>query len=126
VRPMSNGINGLSPLGHLDIIESHEERIQKIESDKETMAVGLAEIKLSQKFMAESLETSTKAILEKLDSIGTKVAAFEDRIEPLELSSRNTKLRTAKVKKLTLAGLGALISAIAAAAGAWLWQRFIK
>lgn len=116
-------INGVMDCAmHTKLAESHEDRIGSLESNLSEVSVNIAKLQTHQEYMSESINTSSRHIMDKLEEVSTKINRFEDRIEPLELKERNERIRSKNIKNIMKSGLIALIGAVAAGAGKWIWS----
>ena len=107
--------NGIASGAHISLTESHEDRLQKVESNLQEVSVNIGKIQTHQEYLHEALDIASKSILDKLDTIGSKVGSFESRLAPIEMASQISKTRSENIKAIIK---GAIIAASGAVAGA--------
>lgn len=117
--------NGSYINGRLSLTESHEDRLQKVETNVSDVLVSVAELATHQKYMQNSIDTVSKSILEKLDEVGSKVGSFEARLAPVEVDSAARKTHSDHVKSIVKAGVIALVGALAAGLGKLLFDMVV-
>jgi len=101
------------------IFESHEERLQTVESNQTELTAKIAEIANDQKHVVKALEDSTDRVVgefEKLHSdlgkLHTDLKGFDSRLAPLE---RQETIRGNRYKwwiALATTAIGAFIGAV--------------
>lgn len=119
----SNGLNKDLLSG---LAESHEDRLQQVESTLNTVAVDVAKMQIQQQYMSDSIEQSGKTILEKIDALGKKIDSFENRIEPLENTEKNNKIKSKRMRTTFKTAFLAFIASVATGLGAWVLNLFTK
>lgn len=107
-------------------IKSHEDRLQKVEQSLQEAVVELAQISTHQDYLISAVQTSSTSILDKLDQVTQKIDSFEDRLVPTEAHVAAARDRTQSIKNITKTAIVGLVSALAAALGAYIWGLLIK
>ena len=123
-------------------IESHEDRLQRVEATLQEVVAKVAETGVKLDFMSQRSDDQTTQILEKIESVtGTLKPVIDEasessrfnkdaldsqslRIRDLEGVGRASRVRMASLKKIAigvaLAGLGALASSLGHELWTWL------
>lgn len=105
--------NGTAPLQIL--ADSHEDRLQRVEGSLQDLAVCVGKMQVTQEGIVEKVDTSSKAILDKLEGM-------DARLDPIEANFQRFKSLKGFVKTLIIAGAGAF----AAGLGTWAWEVLSK
>lgn len=102
--------------GSLQIIaESHEDRLQRVEENLKDLSVCVGKMQTAQEGFSDKVETSSKAILDKLEGM-------DHRLDPLEKNYTRYKSISGFVKTIIIAGA----SAFAGGMGLWFWEVLSK
>lgn len=124
-----SGKNGLAQSGRLSLTDSHEDRLQKVESTLNKVAIDVAKIEINQNHITKALDAQAKALdaqtdtlIKKLDEVNTKVGTFEIRMVPLEQYVAAAKTRSEHLKSIAKAAVIAMVGAIATGIGAKLFE----
>lgn len=111
--PNANGLHR-----HELALESHEDRLQRVEDGLSEVAVELGKLSTAQEYVAEQLGDNTKLILDKLEKIDMKFMGIESRVTPLEQFDASQKKVLGLGKTLIIAAGTAFFAGL----GAWLFS----
>lgn len=113
-------------------IDSHEDRLQRLENKLQDVAIKIAETDVKLDYVSAQLEQSRHELADKLDEgfaatskrdekVFEKLEAQENRIQPLEAAFAKSKQRKDFWIKMTVGALLAAAGFVATKATEWIW-----
>jgi septal ring factor EnvC (AmiA/AmiB activator) len=116
-------------------LESHEDRLQRVESNVQDLVAQSTSISVKQDYLAEKVAEQGQATMARLDSgfetiqkdhkeIRERQEDLEGRVHPLEVAHRNRKRRWDLIKKVILPLAAAAAGVFGTRFSESLWQWF--